>query len=86
MSYEDLEAARTKRAEVEASKAAKKNTRERMRKGKAQRVDEQVSEVGTARADEVPALAGVSEQVMWSQPGECFAALCPGRAPTAPMW
>lgn len=86
MGFEDLEAARTKRAEVEASKTAKKNTRGRKRKGRAKSVDEQVSEVETARSNEVAALAGISAQVMWPQSGGCFTAPCPGRAPIARMW
>lgn len=86
MNFEDLEAARTKRAEVEASKTAKKNIRGRKRKGGAHRGNGQVSQVETARLNEVPALASVPEQVMWPQPGECFMAPCPGRAPTARMW
>lgn len=49
-------------------------------------MDEQVSKVETARSNEVTALASVSDQVIWPQPGEFFAAPCPGRAPTARMW
>lgn len=56
------------------------------RKGGAQRMDEQVSEVETARSNEVLALASVSDQVMWPQPIEFFAAPCPGRVLTAWIW
>lgn len=86
MCFEDLEAARTKRSEVEANETAKKNTRRRKRKGGAQRVDEQVSDVETARSNEVLALASISEKVTWPQPGEFFTASCPRIAPTARLW
>lgn len=85
MSFEDLEAARTKRAEVEASKCAKK-ARGRKRRGGAQETNAQGTEKETPRMNGTPVPANLSIQVIGTGSMERSIAPCPGRAPVARMW
>jgi hypothetical protein len=86
MSYEDLAAARTKRMEKEASKSARRKTRGRKRKGRAQVTNVKGTGTETASPDEVLVLSSVPTQVIGTEPMEGLSAPCLGRAPVARMW
>lgn len=86
MSFEDLEAARAKRAEKEASKAAK-NKRGGKRKGgtgaQGTCIPGTAAEAAQIEAREP---ADVALQVAGTQAEDSLLAPCPGRAPVAQMW
>lgn len=84
MSYEDLEAARAKRVEKEADKAARKK-RGRKRKGRVQEASLLGTAEGVAQA-ETQEPAGILSTVYATRLENGVLAPCPGRAPVARMW
>ena len=86
MSYNDLAAVRTKRMGKEASESAKKKTRGRKRKGRAQVTNVQGTGTETASLDEVLVLSSALTQVIRTEPTKGLSAPCLGRAPVTRTW
>ena len=86
MSYEDLEAARSKRAEKEASRVTK-NKRGGKRKGGIGAQGTCMPEtIAEAVQIEARGPADVTLQVAWTRAEDSLLTPCPGRAPVAQMW
>ena len=86
MSYEDLEAARAKRAEREASKATKNKRGGKCKGGTRARGTCMLGTAAEAAQIEAREPADITLQVAGTEADDSLLAPCPGRAPVAQMW